>query len=83
MELTIFANMLNIFGGSTLLLAMFLLSLGLVILLLLRMPVQIILPIAAILMLIAAPLEPAITSILWLFAGVIVAFFVYSLVRGY
>ena len=87
MELAIFGNvtsgLLGIFGGNVLLLGGFVFILGLVILLLLRMPTQMVIPLIVFLILIIAVLVPPLQTILWLVAGAMIAFFAYRMVRGY
>lgn len=87
MELAIFGNatsgLLGIFGGNVILFGGFVFILGLVILLLLRMPTQMIIPLLAFLILLVAVIVPPLQTILWLVAGAMIAFFAYRMVRGY
>jgi len=86
-ELAIWGNetsgLVGIFGGNLILVAMFTVILGLMILILLRIPLQIQVPFIAMLLMFVSLIVLPFQTILWLVLGVMVAFFAYKFVRGY
>jgi len=81
-ETAIFENMLQIFGNNPILLAAFAVGITFFLLMMLRIPMQLIMPILAIMLIIIGLLIPAVTVILGLIAGVMLAYFVIRLWQG-
>ena len=82
MEQTIFQSLIGIFGGNVLFLALFAFILGAAIIFLCKIPLQGALPLLAMLGLIIAGISVGFGAVMWLFLGVIIAFFIYHLMRG-
>jgi len=82
MEVTIFQNLLSVFGGSEVLFTIFATILMVTLLILLKLPMQLILPFVAIMFIINGALIPLYQGFLWLIAGVVIAVWLYRQFSG-
>lgn len=82
LETAIFDNLLGIFGGNEILLAIFAISLGIGLMAFLRIPPIMMLPLLSVLIFTIGYLVPTATIILGLIGGVLIAYFIYRMWIG-